>query len=119
VNQVEMQMKKLMIAAGAAALLATSSLSALADEATGLIASINPDAGTVTLDDGQVFKLPTTVALADFKVGQKVKITFTVQQGVVAGTAMSLDTAAGAAPAGAAPAGAGAGPANNPGAPRD
>ena len=69
-------MKKLMIAAGAAALLAASSLTVLAAEATGTISSIDVTGGTVTLDNGKVYLLPTTVAFADFKVGQKVNITF-------------------------------------------
>lgn len=30
----------------------------------------------MTLDDGKVFKMPTTIALATFKSGEKVKITF-------------------------------------------
>jgi hypothetical protein len=76
VNHVEAQMKKLMIAAGAAAVFATFSFSALAEEATGTIASIDAAAGLVTLDDGKIYKMPTTVALATFKSGQKVKITF-------------------------------------------
>jgi hypothetical protein len=70
-------MKKLIVAAtGAAAMLAASSLTAIAAEATGSIVRIDTTSGTVMLDDGKWFFFPTTVALADFKVGQKVKIMF-------------------------------------------
>ena len=48
-------MKKLMIAAGAASLLAMSSLAAFADEAQGSITSVDPTAMTVTLDDGNTY----------------------------------------------------------------
>jgi hypothetical protein len=125
VNHVEMQMKNLMIAAGAAAVFAAFSLPALADDATGTIASIDAVAGLVTLDDGKIYKIPTTVALASFMTGQKVKITFDGQpQGIhftkedpEPATAIALDSGAGAplAPG----AGGNAGPATNPGAPRD
>jgi hypothetical protein len=70
-------MKKLVIAAGAAALLAASSLVALADQASGTISSIDTASGSVTLNDGKVYFLPQTVAAATLKVGDKVTITFT------------------------------------------
>ena len=106
-------MNKLMIATGAAALLAASSLTVLAAEATGMISSIDVTGGTVTLDGGKVYLMPTTVALADFKVGQKVKITFeTLPPGDLMASAISLAPVAGApapaqagAPAAAAPGG--------------
>jgi hypothetical protein len=69
-------MKKLMIAAGAASLLALSSLAALADEAQGSITSIDTSAMTVTLDDGSTYTLPASVDAASLKVGEKVKIEF-------------------------------------------
>jgi Cu/Ag efflux protein CusF len=69
-------MKKLVIAAGAAALLAASSFAALADEASGTIASIDNASGSVTLNDGKVYFLPQTVAATNLKVGDKVTITF-------------------------------------------
>jgi hypothetical protein len=79
-------MKKLMIAAGAAAVFATFSFGALAEDATGAIQSVDANAGLVTLDDGRVFKMSTAVgavALATFKSGQKVTIKFDGQaQGV-------------------------------------
>jgi hypothetical protein len=69
-------MRKLMIAAGAAALLAASSLSGLAAEATGKIASIDAAAGTVTLDSGQTFVLPSGLDMASLQAGQDVTITY-------------------------------------------
>ncbi|MBZ0228880.1 MAG: DUF1344 domain-containing protein [Bauldia sp.] len=65
-----------MIAVSAAALLGASSLAALAAEATGAIASIDTAAGTVTLDDGQTFMLPSSVDAASLQVGQPVKIMY-------------------------------------------
>ncbi len=69
-------MKKLMIAAGAAGLLAMSSLAAFADEAQGAITSVDPTAMTVTLDDGNTYALPASVDAASLQVGQKVIIEF-------------------------------------------
>ncbi len=70
-------MKKLMIAAGAAALLAASSLAAFADQASGTIQSIDTSAMTVTLDDGNTYMLPQGADTASLKVGEKVQIEFT------------------------------------------
>ncbi len=69
-------MKKLLIAAGAAALLSVSSLAALADEAQGSIMSVDPTAMTVTLDDGNTYQLPASVDAASLQVGQKVTIEY-------------------------------------------
>jgi outer membrane lipoprotein SlyB len=69
-------MKKLMIAASAAALLAASSLAALADQASGSITSIDTSTGTVTLDDGNTYMLPQDMNAAQLQVGEKVKIEF-------------------------------------------
>lgn len=69
-------MKKLMITASAAALLAVSSFAALADEAAGAITSIDTQAGTVTLDDGNTYMLPQDMNAAQLQVGEKVKIEF-------------------------------------------
>jgi outer membrane lipoprotein SlyB len=69
-------MKKLVIAAGAAVLLAMSSLSALADEASGSITNIDEAAMTVTLDDGNTYALPADVDPASLQVGDKVKVEY-------------------------------------------
>jgi hypothetical protein len=69
-------MRKLMIAVGAAALIAGSSIAALAAEATGAITAVDPTAATVTLDSGQTFTRPASVDAASLQVGQKVMITY-------------------------------------------
>lgn len=69
-------MKRLMIAASAAGLLAASSLAALAAEASGAIASVDTSAGTVTLDSGQTFILPAGLDAASLQVGENVTITY-------------------------------------------
>ena len=69
-------MRKLMIAAGTAAMLAASTLSAFAAEATGTIQAIDPAAGTVTLADGSVYKLPPQFDTASVQVGSDVTITY-------------------------------------------
>jgi hypothetical protein len=66
-------MKKLMIAAG---LLAASSLAAFADEAQGAITAVDPAAMTVTLDDGNIYVLPTDVDAASLQVGEQVIIEY-------------------------------------------
>jgi hypothetical protein len=77
----EREMKKLMIAAGAAALLAASSLAAFADSASGTIQAVDPAAMTVTLDDGNTYKLPAGFDAASLKVGGKVNIEFSKDAG--------------------------------------
>jgi hypothetical protein len=69
-------MKKLLIAAGAASLLALSSLAAVADEAQGSITSVDPTTMTVTLDDGNTYALPASVDAASLQIGEKVKIEY-------------------------------------------
>ncbi len=70
-------MKKLLIAAGAASLLAMSSMAAFADQASGTIQSVDPTAMTITLDDGNTYTLPQSVDAASLQVGEKVDIQFT------------------------------------------
>ena len=70
-------MKKLVIAAGAAALLGVSSIAALAAQASGTITSIDATGGAVTLSDGNTYVLPQTVAASSLKVGESVSITYT------------------------------------------
>jgi hypothetical protein len=93
-------MKKVTIAAGAALLLAASSLVALADEATGTISAIDTAGGSVTLSDGKVYFLPQNLASAAmFKVGDKVVVTFTADQaGKMNATDVKADASAAATP---------------------
>jgi Cu/Ag efflux protein CusF len=81
-------MKKLMIAAGAAALLAVSSLAAYAAEATGSIKSVDAAAMAVTLDDGKTYSLPAGFDAASLKAGAKVKITYDEANGKMTATAV-------------------------------
>lgn len=69
-------MRKLMLAASAAAMLAASTVAGYAAEAKGAITAIDPAAGTVTLADGSVFKLPAEFDSATLQVGQDVTITY-------------------------------------------
>ncbi len=69
-------MRKLMVALSAGALLAASSVAAIAEEATGSIASIDVVAGTVTLDSGDTFRLPEGFDSASVAVGDQVTITY-------------------------------------------
>jgi hypothetical protein len=86
-------MKKLMIAVGAATLLAASSLAALADSASGTIQSVDPTAVTVTLDDGNTYKLPAGFDAASLQVGNKVNIEFSKDSsGTNAATAVTPAT---------------------------
>ncbi len=69
-------MRKLMMAAGAAAMLAASTVAALAAEASGTIQSVDVAAATVTLADGSTYKLPAQFDAASLQVGQDVTITY-------------------------------------------
>lgn len=82
-------MKKLMIAAGAATLLAASSLAALAAEATGSITAVDPAAMSVTLDDGKTYVLPAGFDAASLQAGAKVKITYEEANGKMTATAVA------------------------------
>jgi len=69
-------MRKIIIAAGAAAMLAASTVAGYAAEAKGAITAIDPAAGTVTLADGQIYKLPAQFDAASLQVGQDVTVTY-------------------------------------------
>ena len=69
-------MKKLVVAAGAAVLLAVSSLAALADEASGSITNVDDSAMTITLDDGNTYVLPADVDPASLQEGDQVTIEY-------------------------------------------
>jgi hypothetical protein len=73
-------MKKLVIPAVAATLVAFVS-SANAASATGTIKSIDTAKDTVVLNDGSVYSVPSTVKLVQFKVGEKVTVTYQNQNG--------------------------------------
>jgi hypothetical protein len=71
-------MKKLVVAVGAAALLAVTSVAAFADEVSGAVASVDTKNSTVTLDNGKTYALPQPPAPgAALTMGDHVTITFT------------------------------------------
>lgn len=74
-------MKKFFVTACAAAMLVGASFSALADEASGSVAAVDPGTGTVTLADGQIFMLPAGFDIASLSVGDQVIITYEKGQG--------------------------------------
>ena len=71
------KMRKFVLPLVLVASLSASSL-AFAAPATveGMIKAIDVKAETITLADGTVYHLAKTIKIADFKVGEKVKITF-------------------------------------------
>jgi Cu/Ag efflux protein CusF len=81
-------MRKMMIAAGAAALLATVSLASAAD-VTGSITAVDATAATVTLDNGSTYTLPANADKSAWKVGDKVKITYDTANGKMTATAVA------------------------------
>jgi len=60
------------------AALSASSLAFAATPSTveGTIKAIDAKADTITLDNGAVYHLAKTIKIAEFKIGEKVKITF-------------------------------------------
>jgi hypothetical protein len=81
-------MRKILFPSIAAALLATSfGAFAATSPDTGMIKAIDTKAMTMTLADGIVYKLPATVKAADFKVGEKVTVTWKMN-----GTAYEAET---------------------------
>ena len=65
---------------------------AYAADATGAIRAIDAKARTITLADGKVYVLPKTFDPAKLKVGQTIKVTFSVQTGQnIAGAIAPID----------------------------
>lgn len=64
-------MNKLILAAAAIALFSGS---ALASDASGIVAQFNAGARVITLDHGGSYTIPRDVALPSIKVGEKVTI---------------------------------------------
>ena len=69
-------MRKLLVPAAAAALLATSALSfaAAAQHATGTVKAYDAKAQTLTLADGSTYMLPKVFKNSGLKAGEKVSI---------------------------------------------
>lgn len=69
-------MRKLTIAAGAAVLLAFSSLAAVSAEVDGSIASVDPTTNTITLTNGNTYTLPAGFDAAALQAGTKVRVIY-------------------------------------------
>ena len=69
-------MRRVMLAISAAVFLVASNSAVLADEAVGVIVSIDVEAGTVTLDSGQTFILTETIDRSALEIGQDVSVTY-------------------------------------------
>jgi hypothetical protein len=92
-------MRKLMISAGTAAFLMAAPLSALAEEATGAIQSIDVAARSITLADGSSYVLPEAIDLASLAVGQNVTVMYSLDAaGLATVTAVEAGAAGEAAP---------------------
>ena len=81
-------MGKLMLAASAAALLAGISIANAAD-VTGMIKSIDSTKGLITLDNGKEYTLAPSIKPTDWKVGEKVKVTYDEKNGTMTVTALA------------------------------
>ena len=73
-------MKKFMISAAAATLVAFVS-NAYAASATGTIKSIDTAKDSIVLNDGSLYSIPSTIKIGQFKVGEKVTVTYQMQNG--------------------------------------
>jgi Cu/Ag efflux protein CusF len=72
--------KSLVTAALAASFLTTAAFAASITE-TGAIKLLDATKHQVTLADGKVFQVPAGWKFADYKVGEKVKVTYELQNG--------------------------------------
>ena len=73
-------MRSLNIAATTVAVLAGASF-AYAGTSVGVIKSINAAKDTITLKNGDTYAAPKTVKLSNFKVGEKVDVTYATLKG--------------------------------------
>jgi Cu/Ag efflux protein CusF len=69
-------MRMLICAVAAATLLGATSV-AFAADATGKIKSLDTSKDMITLDNGVSYMAPKTMKLSDFKVGDKVTVSYT------------------------------------------
>jgi Cu/Ag efflux protein CusF len=73
-SRTEEIMRKMIVPIAAGLLVIAAA--AFAATASGTVKSVDPKAGTVTLDDGVTYMLPATVKANTIKVGSKVTVTF-------------------------------------------
>jgi hypothetical protein len=72
-------MRKILLAAAAAALAAATN--AQAAETIGTVQSVNTKSDSITLSDGKIYVLPEGIEAESVQVGEKIKITFTATKG--------------------------------------
>jgi maltose-binding protein MalE len=89
-------MKKTIGALSAIALFAFAG-SALAEEVSGKIQSLNEDARSITLDDGMTYQLGEGVSLQEFSEGQNVTLSLEEENGQKVAQDIEADASAGAA----------------------
>ncbi len=74
-------MRKLIITAGAVSVLTASTLAAVADGTSGSIVAVDATGGTITLDDGKTYVLPTGADAKALQVGESVRVRFIEESG--------------------------------------
>jgi Protein of unknown function (DUF1344) len=74
-------MRKLIIPAVVSAALLVSSLAFAAESTTGKITAMDPKTHTLTLDNGIMYQLPQSYNLTSLKSGEKVSVTWTMENG--------------------------------------
>jgi Cu/Ag efflux protein CusF len=85
-------MRMLTLAAAAAAALLAGMSVAGAAEVTGVIKSIDTAKSEVTLDNGKTYKLSASIKPADWKAGDKVKVTYDEANGQMTATALTKES---------------------------
>lgn len=84
-------MRNLLLPAAMVALFGAASVAYAAD-AVGVIKSIDAAKDMVTLDNGTTYWAPSTVKLGNFKVGEKVAVTYTQSAGKMEISALKPST---------------------------
>ena len=76
-------MRKSLISAALAAFVVTTAGAAFAASTTdtSTIKALDPAKHKITLTDGRTFQVPATWKFSDYKVGEKVKVTYQTQNG--------------------------------------
>ena len=74
-------MHRLLVATGAAVVLAASTFSAFAAEVTGTITSVDPKTNSIQLDDGMTYMLHDYMNAGPILVGERVAVVYDQQDG--------------------------------------
>lgn len=81
--------KSSLVTAALAATFVSGVAFAAANTDTGTIKRLDPARHQVTLADGKVFAVPGGWKFADYKVGEKVKVTYEMKNGQMAASAIT------------------------------